>query len=199
MWSWACLEAQENVLLLILLPVFDTGSFIANLYLPYLLDELRGLVIRQHGFCFLFWYRFGSPRPNEYFTESRQGMELITGRFDPFVPGGRASHHIAAGTLGILAGLFHLSVRPPQRLYKGLRMGNIETVLSSSIAAVFFAAFVVAGTMWYGSATTPIELFGPTRYQWDQGYFLQERYLRVGAGLAENQSFSEAGSKIPEK
>ncbi|KAI3668481.1 hypothetical protein L1987_88518 [Smallanthus sonchifolius] len=68
--------------------------------------------------------------------------------FDPFVPGGIASHHIAAGTLGILAGLFHLSVRPPQRLYKGLRMGNIETVLSSSIAAVFFAAFVVAGTMW---------------------------------------------------
>ena len=58
--------------------------------------------------------------------------------FDPFVPGGIASHHIAAGTLGILAGLFHLSVRPPQRLYKGLCMGNIETVLSSSIAAVFF-------------------------------------------------------------
>ncbi|MCE5165860.1 hypothetical protein HAX54_012685, partial [Datura stramonium] len=89
--------------------------------------------------------------------------------FDPFVPRGIASHHIAAGTLGILAGLFHLSIRPPQRLYKGLRMGNIETVLSSSIAAVFFAAFVVVETMWYGSATTPIELFGPTRYQWDQG------------------------------
>ncbi|KAM0932016.1 putative photosystem antenna protein [Dioscorea sansibarensis] len=103
--------------------------------------------------------------------------------FDPFVPGGIASHHIAAGTLGILAGLFHHSVRPPQRLYKGLRMGNIETVLSSSIAAIFFAAFVVAGTMWYGSATTPIELFGPTRYQWDQGYFQQEIYRRVGAGL----------------
>jgi hypothetical protein len=26
-------------------------------------------------------------------------------------------------------------------------MGNIETVLSSSIAAVFWAAFIVAGTM----------------------------------------------------
>lgn len=25
---------------------------------------------------------FGSPRPNEYFTESRQGIPLITGRFD---------------------------------------------------------------------------------------------------------------------
>ena len=81
--------------------------------------------------------------------------------FDPFVPGGIASHHIAAGTLGILAGLFHLSVRPPQRLYKGLRMGNIETVLSSSIAAVFFAAFVVAGTMWYGSATLRLNYLVP--------------------------------------
>ncbi|KAF1894521.1 hypothetical protein Lal_00039607 [Lupinus albus] len=59
----------------------------------------------------------------------------------------------------VLKNLFHLSVRPPQCLYKGLRMGNIETVLSSSIAAVFFAAFVVAGTMWYGSATTPIPHF----------------------------------------
>ncbi|KAL5642985.1 hypothetical protein ACJX0J_005064 [Zea mays] len=92
--------------------------------------------------------------------------------FDPFVPGGIASHHIAAGTLGILAGLFHLSVRPPQRLYKGLRMGNNETVLSSSIAAVFFAAF---------------------------GYFQQEIYRRVSDGLAENLSLSEAWSKIPEK
>ncbi|KAI7752158.1 LOW QUALITY PROTEIN: hypothetical protein M8C21_020406, partial [Ambrosia artemisiifolia] len=99
--------------------------------------------------------------------------------FDPFVPRGIASHHIAAGTLGILAGLFHLNVRPPQRLYKGLRMGNIETVLSSSIVVVFFAAFVVAGTMWHGSATTLIELFGPTHYQWDQGYFQQEIYRRV--------------------
>ena len=28
--------------------------------------------------------------------------------FDPFNPGGIASHHIAAGILGVLAGLFHL-------------------------------------------------------------------------------------------
>ncbi|KAK1259668.1 hypothetical protein QJS04_geneDACA017992 [Acorus gramineus] len=35
MWSSACLEARENALLLILLPVFDTGLFIALLYLPY--------------------------------------------------------------------------------------------------------------------------------------------------------------------
>ena len=119
--------------------------------------------------------------------------------FNPFNPGGVVAHHIAAGVVGIIAGLFHLSVRPPERLYKALRMGNIETVLSSSIAAVFFAAFVVAGTMWYGNATTPIELFGPTRYQWDQGYFKQEIQRRVEANLAAGDSTSEAWSKIPEK
>ncbi|KAG6540168.1 hypothetical protein Mapa_018458 [Marchantia paleacea] len=81
--------------------------------------------------------------------------------FDPFVPGGIASHHIAA--------------------------------------AVFFAAFVVAGTMWYGSAATPIELFGPTRYQWDQGFFQQEIDRRIRSSKAENLSLSEAWSKIPEK
>jgi len=37
-----------------------------------------------------------------------------------------------------------------------------EHILSCNIVVVLFAAFVVAGTMWYGS-TTPIELFGPTR------------------------------------
>ncbi|KAI3945350.1 hypothetical protein MKW92_027881 [Papaver armeniacum] len=104
--------------------------------------------------------------------------------FNPFVSGGIASHHIAAGTLGILAGLFHLSVRQPQRLYKGLRMGNIETVLSSSIVSF--------------STTTPIELFGPTRYRWDQGYFKEEIYRRVSAGRRKS-SVSEAWSKIPEK
>ncbi|WP_088240754.1 photosystem II chlorophyll-binding protein CP47 [Calothrix rhizosoleniae] len=119
--------------------------------------------------------------------------------FDPFNPGGIVAHHIAAGVVGIIAGLFHLTVRPPERLYKALKMGNIETVLSSSIAAVFFAAFVVAGTMWYGNAATPVELFGPTRYQWDQGYFQQEIDRRVQASLSNGESLSEAWSKIPEK
>lgn len=119
--------------------------------------------------------------------------------FNPFNPGGIVAHHIAAGIVGIIAGIFHLTVRPPERLYKALRMGNIETVLSSSIAAVFFAAFVVAGTMWYGSAATPVELFGPTRYQWDSGYYQQEIQRRVQASLAEGKSLSEAWGSIPEK
>ncbi len=104
--------------------------------------------------------------------------------FDPYNPGGVVAHHIAAGVVGILGGLFHILVRPPERLYRSLKMGNIETVLSSSIAAVFFAAFVVAGTMWYGTATTPVDLFGPTRYQWDDKVFNQEIQKRVAAAQA---------------
>ncbi|HBE17354.1 MAG TPA: photosystem II chlorophyll-binding protein CP47 [Cyanobacteria bacterium UBA11149] len=119
--------------------------------------------------------------------------------FNPYNPGGIVAHHIAAGVVGVIAGLFHLSVRPPQRLFKALRMGNIETVLSSSIAAVFFAAFVVAGTMWFGSAATPIELFGPTRHQWDSGYFQQEIARRVDASIADGATPSEAWAAIPEK
>jgi len=78
-------------------------------------------------------------------------------------------------------------------------MGSIESVLSSSIAAVFWAAFVVAGTMWYGSAATPVELFGPTRYQWDKGFFQEEIQKRVQTSLASGVSLTEAWSKIPEK
>jgi photosystem II CP47 chlorophyll apoprotein len=119
--------------------------------------------------------------------------------FNPFNPGGIVAHHIAAGIVGIIAGVFHLTVRPPERLYKALRMGNIETVLASSIAAVFFAAFIVAGTMWYGNAATPIELFGPTRYQWDGGYFKQEMNRRVQVAMSEGVSEADAWGAIPEK
>jgi len=119
--------------------------------------------------------------------------------FDPFNPGGVVAHHIAAGIVGIVGGLFHMTVRPSENLYRALRMGNIETVLASGLATFFFAGFVVAGTMWFGSATTPIELFGPTRYQWDGGYFQQEISRRVQANLSDGKSLSEAWSTIPEK
>jgi len=84
-------------------------------------------------------------------------------------------------------------------LYNALRIGNIETVLSSSIAAVFWAAFVVAGTMWYGSAATPIELYGPTRYQWDQRFFQQEIERRVQRKIEQGRSVNQAWRQIPEK
>ncbi|KAK9661566.1 hypothetical protein RND81_O112100 [Saponaria officinalis] len=144
--SWICLRFLEFIYFFPEVACFGFGAFhVTGLYGPGIwVSDPYGLT--------------GKVQP----ISPAWGVE----GFDPFVPGGIASHHIAAGTLGILAGLFHLSVRPPQRLYKGLRMGNIETVLSSSIAA---------------------------------GYFQQEIYRRVSAGLAENKSLSEAWSKIPEK
>jgi len=56
--------------------------------------------------------------------------------FNPFNPGGVASHHIAAGTLGILAGVFHLTVRPPQRLYL-----HYEWVILRQFSQVVFLLF----------------------------------------------------------
>jgi photosystem II CP47 chlorophyll apoprotein len=119
--------------------------------------------------------------------------------FNPFNPGGIVSHHIAAGILGLLAGVFHFSVRPGVRLIRALRMRSLESVLSSSIAAVFFAAFVVAGTMWYGSAASPIALFVPTRYQLDSGYFQKEIRRRVSSGLYRGVPLGEAWNQIDER
>jgi photosystem II CP47 chlorophyll apoprotein len=119
--------------------------------------------------------------------------------FNPHNPGGVVAHHIAAGIVGIIGGLFHMNVRPSEYLYKGLRMGNLETVLASALATFFFAGFVACGTMWYGTATTPIELWGPTRFQWDNNYFHNEIDRRVQADLAAGKTPSEAWSAIPEK
>ena len=127
--------------------------------------------------------------------------------FDPFIPGGIASHHITTRTLGILAGLFHLSVCLPQCLYKELRMRNIETVLFSSIVAVFFAAFVVARTMWYGSATTlidnervpPLSYLVPLVINGIKDTSSKKYIKELVQDWLKNQSLSEAWSKIPEK
>jgi photosystem II CP47 chlorophyll apoprotein len=130
-----------------------------------------------------------------------QGVAPVWGAegFNPQNPGGVVAHHIAAGIVGIMGGLFHIFVRPPEPLYRGLRMGNIEAALASGLATFFFAGFVATGSMWYGTATTPIELWGPTRYQWDQNYFNTEITRRVQSSLAEGQSLTEAWSAIPEK
>lgn len=119
--------------------------------------------------------------------------------FDPQNPGGVVAHHIALGIVAIIGGLFHIAVRPPEYLYKGLRMGNIEGALASGLAVFFSGAFIAAGTMWYGTATTPIELWGPTRYQWDQGYFQHEIDKRVKAELNDGKSLSAAWAAIPPK
>jgi len=119
--------------------------------------------------------------------------------FNPFSPGGIVANHIGAGLLGIIGGVFHITNRPGERLYRNLKMGSLEGVLASALAAVLFVSFVVAGTMWYGSATTPVELFGPTRFQWDSGYFKTEINRRVQSEIDKGATKEQAYASIPEK
>jgi photosystem II CP47 chlorophyll apoprotein len=119
--------------------------------------------------------------------------------FNPFNAGGIVANHIGAGLLGIIGGIFHITNRPGERLYRALKLGSLEGVLASALAAVLFVSFVVAGTMWYGSATTPVELFGPTRYQWDSGYFKTEINRRVQESMSDGASKAEAYESIPEQ
>merc|ERR550537_1136616 len=100
-------------------------------------------------------------------------------RITPYCYGVLSSHHIVAGFAGSFVGIFHISGRPGPLLYKLNRMGNIESVLSSSISAVFFAAWVTSALMWYSSVVTALELNGPSRYHWDNSLFAQDIERRV--------------------
>ena len=118
-----------------------------------------------------------------------------------FNPGGIASHHVAAGSIGVLGGIFHLTCRPSYALYTVLRIGNIETVLASSTAAVSWAALVASGTMWYGSASNPTECFGPTRYMWDLGLYLEATETVVQRECAGNAPArcQSAWERVPDR
>ncbi len=115
----------------------------------------------------------------------------------PFSYGVISSHHLLAGFLGLAIAFWHISSRPSPSLYQLLSMGNLEEVLSSSLAAVFFTALVTSALMWYGSLTTALELFGPSRYQWDNGYFSLEIESRVKS--LETIFFQKAWEEVPEK
>ena len=115
----------------------------------------------------------------------------------PFGYGVISSNHIVAGLSGIWIGLWHISNRPGPLLYKCIKMGNLEEVLSSSIPAVFFTAFVISALMWYACVSAALELFGPSRYQWDNGYFSLSIERRVKRLL--RIFFSKAWEQVPDK
>ena len=96
-----------------------------------------------------------------------------------------------------VAYLIKISSRPSPRFYKLLGMGNVEEVLSSSIIAVFFTAFATSALMWYGCLSAALELFGPSRYQWDNGYFSLDIERRV---KSVNTIFlNKAWEQVPDK
>merc|ERR1712151_460944 len=104
---------------------------------------------------------------------------------------------IVAGAFGFIVSIWHIGSRPQPSLYSIVAMGNLEVVLASSISAVFFIGFLVSSSMWYASVTTPIELLGPSRYQWDNAYFA----LDIGSRLSSNNGvlLSTSWDQIPDK
>ena len=48
------------------------------------------------------------------------------------------SHHIVAGYLNTLTSLWHTSSTPSPILFQLIKMGNLETILSTSIVAIFY-------------------------------------------------------------
>merc|ERR1712187_798005 len=92
-----------------------------------------------------------------------------------------ASNHIIIGFLGFILGFWHVSSRSRPYIYSLRKINNIKLALSTSIASILYTTFITSSTMWYGSLTNPLELLGPSRYQWDNGYFSIEIERRVKA------------------
>jgi photosystem II CP47 chlorophyll apoprotein len=66
-----------------------------------------------------------------------------------------------------------------------------------SIAAVFFTAFIISALMWYGCLTAALELFGPSLYQWDNGYFAIDIERRVKS--VDFIFLNKAWEQVPDK
>ena len=100
--------------------------------------------------------------------------------------------------MGIIGGIFHITNRPGERLYRALKLGSLEGVLASAgrCTICFFRCFrnnVVRFSDYTNRA------FSPTRYQWDSGYFKTEINRRVQAAIDDGATKSEAYVSIPEK
>jgi photosystem II CP47 chlorophyll apoprotein len=108
-----------------------------------------------------------------------------------------SSHHCSAGFSSLLIGFWHIESRPGPLLYKVNKMGNVESVLSTSISIVFFTGFVNSALIWYAGVSSPIELFGPNRYHWDNGYFSQDIEGRVKS--VSSIFLNKAWEQVPEK
>ena len=111
----------------------------------------------------------------------------------PFSYGAVLSNHIVTGIFGILVSLWQVSSRTGPVLFNLAVMSSLESALLSSITAVLSISLISSVIFWYGSVTSPIELFDPTRYKWDNGVFLLEAERRM-----KNNEIN-SWSQIPDK
>jgi photosystem II CP47 chlorophyll apoprotein len=125
---------------------------------------------------------FGFTRPLE------PSFSLVAAQFLQY--GVLVAHHAAAGFVLLAAGAWHAASSPGARLFSAAAAGNVEALLSSSICPFFVGSFTAAASMWYGGSITPPDLYGPTRFSWDAGFFAQEILFRSSLfgwdGLSES-------------
>jgi photosystem II CP47 chlorophyll apoprotein len=116
----------------------------------------------------------------------------------PFWYGVISSHHITAGFFGTTASFWHVKSKPQLSLYNFNKMNSIEMVLASSIPPVFFTSLITSALMWYGSVTSPLELVGPSRYHWDNGYFCQDiqHHVKQISSIFSNKAWEQVPDKL---
>jgi photosystem II CP47 chlorophyll apoprotein len=137
-------------------------------------------------FSFGYFHLTGSFGPGFWTTDSfgsfgfvrplQPSFELLSSSFLQY--GVLAGHHILAGFVLLIAGIWHSTSFAGPKLFLGLKFGNIEGILSSSICPFFVAAFGSACLMWYGGSVTPADVFGPPRFSWDSSFYAQEILFR---------------------
>ena len=185
-WHWYYWDLSiflvEGTLILDLLKVFSIHLLLASIVCAsYGIYHLSGIfgpgLYTSDSYGIL-----SSVRP----IKSSYSLNSLTS----FTYGAIPSHHIVSGILGTLVSIWHLASRPGPTLYNLLSMSNIESVLSNSIPAVFLSGLICSGTMWYGGSTTVLDIYGPTRYNWDNSYFSLDIESRVK---------TTAWSDIPDK
>lgn len=116
----------------------------------------------------------------------------------PFTYGAVPAHHVGAGFLALLTGPWHVVTKPSPTIHRTFTVQSTEGTLSSAIAAVFVASLIIQAQAWYCSgAVSALELFGPTRFHWDAGYFSQNLEARMFQ--AGNVSVQQAWEAMPEK
>jgi photosystem II CP47 chlorophyll apoprotein len=137
-WHWAYWD----------LDVFAAGSTGS---LVFDLNKILGIhLFLASVLCFGFGYRHlsGFVGPGMWTSDSKGIVGSIRFVkptlnyliFCRLIYGHILSHHIIAGLSAMLIALWHISSRPGPLLYKLNKMANLESVLSSSIAPVFFTA-----------------------------------------------------------
>merc|ERR1712203_526967 len=116
----------------------------------------------------------------------------------PYCYGVIASNHIIVGFLGFITNFWHVSSRSGPYIYSLRKIGNIKLTLSTSITSILYTILITSSTMWYGSLTNPLELLGPSRYQWDNNYFLVEieRRVKIKDIKIEKLKWEEISDKI---